>query len=233
LKILACFFIQAVEEKKYGWFWECPNEGDNCPYFHKLPQDYIFKSDEVVVKDTRTLEEIIEERRSGISGGTPVNAKTFKEWKDKKLQLKAEKEEESKNQRTKDIKSGHVKLTGREIILQQFENNKIQQEEEGDDFDIVSLLKKKVELEEEVDKENAKKIKEIAKDLSDLKEPNEEQIQKYLYGDKIENDNTLLVKEVKVDIDLFNEDIEDFPDEDVDENGENGELENKEKNGKL
>lgn len=31
------FFIEAVEEGKYGWFWVCPNGGDKCMYQHKLP----------------------------------------------------------------------------------------------------------------------------------------------------------------------------------------------------
>lgn len=31
------FFIQAIEEGKYGWFWVCPNGGDKCMYKHALP----------------------------------------------------------------------------------------------------------------------------------------------------------------------------------------------------
>lgn len=30
------FFLEAVENSKYGWFWECPN-GKNCHYRHALP----------------------------------------------------------------------------------------------------------------------------------------------------------------------------------------------------
>jgi hypothetical protein len=36
------YFIQAVEEGKYGWFWACPNGGDKCMYRHSLPQGYVF-----------------------------------------------------------------------------------------------------------------------------------------------------------------------------------------------
>jgi len=25
------YFLQAIEEKKYGWFWQCPN-GEACLY---------------------------------------------------------------------------------------------------------------------------------------------------------------------------------------------------------
>ena len=31
------YFIQAVEDGKYGWFWTCPNGGNNCMYRHSLP----------------------------------------------------------------------------------------------------------------------------------------------------------------------------------------------------
>lgn len=34
------FFVEAVEEGKYGWFWTCPNGGDKCKYQHKLPPGY-------------------------------------------------------------------------------------------------------------------------------------------------------------------------------------------------
>jgi len=31
------FFVEAIEDGKYGWFWTCPNGGDKCMYQHKLP----------------------------------------------------------------------------------------------------------------------------------------------------------------------------------------------------
>lgn len=31
------FFIQAIEDGKYGWFWTCPNGGEKCMYVHALP----------------------------------------------------------------------------------------------------------------------------------------------------------------------------------------------------
>jgi len=31
------YFIQAIEDGKYGWFWTCPNGGDKCMYKHSLP----------------------------------------------------------------------------------------------------------------------------------------------------------------------------------------------------
>ncbi|KAH6656291.1 hypothetical protein BKA67DRAFT_551504 [Truncatella angustata] len=31
------FFVSAIEDGKYGWFWVCPNGGDQCKYKHALP----------------------------------------------------------------------------------------------------------------------------------------------------------------------------------------------------
>ena len=35
------YFIEAVENQKYGWFWTCPNGGDKCMYRHNLPPGYV------------------------------------------------------------------------------------------------------------------------------------------------------------------------------------------------
>lgn len=35
------FFIDAIEDGKYGWFWICPNGGDQCKYKHALPPGYV------------------------------------------------------------------------------------------------------------------------------------------------------------------------------------------------
>ena len=38
------FFLDAVEKEVYGWFWTCPNGGDQCKYRHALPPGYVYKS---------------------------------------------------------------------------------------------------------------------------------------------------------------------------------------------
>lgn len=35
--IICKFFLEAVEKKQYGWFWQCPNGGKDCKYRHALP----------------------------------------------------------------------------------------------------------------------------------------------------------------------------------------------------
>lgn len=56
--------MEAIEDKKYGWFWECPNGGDLCHYQHCLPPGYQLKKkkdpDEVEPEPT-PIEEIIEQ----------------------------------------------------------------------------------------------------------------------------------------------------------------------------
>ena len=33
--IITCkHFLDAVEDEKYGWRWECPNNGNKCQYRH-------------------------------------------------------------------------------------------------------------------------------------------------------------------------------------------------------
>lgn len=42
-EIVCKFFLEAVEKRLYGWFWQCPN-GKECKYRHALPPGYVLKS---------------------------------------------------------------------------------------------------------------------------------------------------------------------------------------------
>lgn len=59
------YFIEAIENKKYGWFWECPNGGDKCQYIHALPPGFVLKSkakaEEVEEEEATPMEDILEE----------------------------------------------------------------------------------------------------------------------------------------------------------------------------
>jgi hypothetical protein len=102
--IITCLdFIEAVEDEKYGWRWECPKKGLKCPYRHMLPQGYIItskKDREVQRKQreeetalNRTIEEIIEEERALLKYDdlTPVTKESFFAWKEKRAKEKQEK----------------------------------------------------------------------------------------------------------------------------------------------
>lgn len=60
------YFIDAIEQQKYGWFWECPNGGEKCMYVHALPPGYVLKKkktdEDEEVEEPTPLEEIIEEQ---------------------------------------------------------------------------------------------------------------------------------------------------------------------------
>ncbi|EHY52881.1 Translation machinery-associated protein 46 [Exophiala dermatitidis] len=94
------YFIQAVEDGKYGWFWTCPNGGDKCMYRHSLPPGFVLKTKEqrraekaLMDKSplaTLTLEDFLESERHKLTGTlTPVTPETFAKWKKERMDKKA------------------------------------------------------------------------------------------------------------------------------------------------
>ncbi|KAF4633674.1 hypothetical protein G7Y89_g4439 [Cudoniella acicularis] len=94
------FFIEAVEEGKYGWFWTCPNGGDKCMYQHKLPPGFVLKTKEQRAAEkalldksplkTLTIEDFLESERHKLTGTlTPVTPETFAKWKAERMDKKA------------------------------------------------------------------------------------------------------------------------------------------------
>jgi DRG Family Regulatory Proteins, Tma46 len=98
------YFIEAVENSKYGWFWTCPNGGEKCMYRHSLPPGFKLKTREQRAAEkalmdksplkTLTLEDWLESERHKLTGTlTPVTPESFAEWKKKRLDKKAAEEE--------------------------------------------------------------------------------------------------------------------------------------------
>ncbi|KAL9098875.1 MAG: hypothetical protein Q9163_005545 [Psora crenata] len=98
------YFISAVEEGKYGWFWTCPNGGDKCMYKHSLPPGFVLKTKEQRAAEkammdksplkTLTLEDFLESERHKLTGTlTPVTPETFAKWKKERLDKKAAEEQ--------------------------------------------------------------------------------------------------------------------------------------------
>ncbi|KAF4306751.1 putative ccch finger DNA binding [Botryosphaeria dothidea] len=101
------YFIEAIENQKYGWFWTCPNGGDKCMYRHALPPGFVIKTKEQRAAEkalmdksplnTLTLEDFLESERHKLSGpGTPVTAESFAKWKKERMDKKAAEEEAKK-----------------------------------------------------------------------------------------------------------------------------------------
>lgn len=105
--IITCLhFLDAVENDKYGWRWECPNKGHLCQYRHMLPEGYVLlskkdrdeakKAAEEAKKNTKTIEETIEEERAMLKseGLTPVTKESFAAWKERRKERKQKEAEE-------------------------------------------------------------------------------------------------------------------------------------------
>ena len=99
--IITCLhFLEAVEDEKYGWRWECPAGGQKCTYRHQLPEGYVIttKSERDAAKkkaeeealNSKTIEETIEEERAALpsEGLTPVTKESFLAWKEKRKKQK-------------------------------------------------------------------------------------------------------------------------------------------------
>ncbi|CRH02864.1 cytoplasmic translation machinery associated protein, putative [Plasmodium relictum] len=117
--IICKYFLSAVENKQYGWFWVCPNGGDNCKYKHCLPQGYILKKQETPEneKEERPLEDIIEEERMKyINNGTPVTLELFKKWISERTEKKKLKKEEQKEKDKSEKKNKNTMLSGKELF---------------------------------------------------------------------------------------------------------------------
>ncbi|OUM55155.1 hypothetical protein BVG19_g4645 [[Candida] boidinii] len=145
--IVCKFFIEAVENGKYGWFWVCPNGGDECKYKHSLPPGFVLKTKEQrrlekLAADSKpklTLEDFIETERGNLpkKNLTPITPITFAKWK-KEHVLK----------RLNDNKKDKRILTGKEIIMKKFSDKFYEEEEisndKGTEIDM-SAFKKEIE----------------------------------------------------------------------------------------
>ncbi|XP_037804474.1 zinc finger CCCH domain-containing protein 15 homolog isoform X1 [Penaeus monodon] len=148
-------FLDAVENSKYGWFWECPN-GDTCVFRHALPPGYILKKDRKRMekeKEEISLEELVDRERAALGPNTTkVTLETFLAWKKRKLKEKEEKEKKEADKKKKDFNAGrNLGLSGREMFT--FNPNLLtggDEMEEGDEsFDVHNLGKDPENEEEE------------------------------------------------------------------------------------
>jgi len=121
--IVCKHFLTAIESKKYGWFWDCPDNlnGNTCKYRHALPPGYVFKdkkkTGEEDDEDELTLEERLDQMRKGVGPGAMVTAETFAEWKQKRIdKANAEQEEKDKLLQKGYKKGNKTNMTGRQLF---------------------------------------------------------------------------------------------------------------------
>lgn len=147
------YFLEAIEEGRYGWFWICPNTdsklGMMCKYTHALPPEFVLKTKEQRKmeklaeqrKNRMSLEDYIERDRNNLDRNqlTPMTQETFSSWKKNHRQKLLN--EKSKKQK--------AKLTGREIVLSKFQDRyfREEEEEEGNEVDMTDLRNQLREIE--------------------------------------------------------------------------------------
>ncbi|CAM9198525.1 unnamed protein product [Lampetra planeri] len=119
-QIVCKYFLDAIENNKYGWFWVCPGGGDNCMYRHALPPGFVLKKDKKKEeKDEEiSLEELIENERSALGANvTRITLETFLAWKKRKRQEKVDKAREEMEKKKADFKAGKsLTVSGREVF---------------------------------------------------------------------------------------------------------------------
>lgn len=120
-------FLEAIETRKYGWFWECPNGNEKCKYRHALPPDFVLKprvgegAEGNAIGDDETeqisLEEFLDSERHKIQKGTPVTAESFAKWKaDRKERQELETLAKERSKEA-DIRAGKLlNLSGRDLF---------------------------------------------------------------------------------------------------------------------
>ncbi|KAH9421746.1 hypothetical protein DERP_002033 [Dermatophagoides pteronyssinus] len=119
-EIICKFFLEvAIESNKYGWFWNCPNGGDNCHYRHALPPGFVLKKDKKKEKkEDITIDELVEIERSKLGYNlTKITLESFNEWKKKKRKEKQEKERSEMDRKKAEYRAGkNIGFSGREMF---------------------------------------------------------------------------------------------------------------------
>ncbi|KAJ1919119.1 Translation machinery-associated protein 46 [Mycoemilia scoparia] len=135
--IVCKYFLEAIENGKYGWFWECPNDGNKCKYQHALPPGFVLKKNK---KDSETkneisLEEFLEVERHKLGPNlTPVTFESFNEWKRNRVARKEKEEAEKLKKKEAAIKAGKSSnMSGRDFF--DFNPDWNNNQDEGDDDD--------------------------------------------------------------------------------------------------
>ncbi|KAH8831488.1 hypothetical protein DL96DRAFT_1493996 [Flagelloscypha sp. PMI_526] len=147
--IVCKFFIQAIEDQKYGWFWQCPN-GDNCQYRHALPPGFVLKSQRKAMEkaaeaNTISLEEFLEVERHKLGSNlTPVTPESFAKWKKTRMDKKMA--EDQALQKAKDTQNAAGKssgMSGRDLFSYNPDWFQDDEEPDEDDWDLQAWREKK------------------------------------------------------------------------------------------
>ncbi|CAK9787010.1 hypothetical protein CC85DRAFT_288280 [Cutaneotrichosporon oleaginosum] len=159
--IVCKYFLQAIEDKKYGWFWICPNGGDSCMYRHALPPGFVLKKDKKDdEKETISLEDFIEVERHKLKPPlTPVTPETFAAWKKTRLAKKEAEEEALTKAKQQQRAAGKLTgMTGKDLFDFGGEMFEDEEEEGQEEWDISRMLARYREEDENRDDEDVDEV---------------------------------------------------------------------------
>lgn len=114
-------FLEAVEKKRYGWMWVCPN-GYDCIFRHCLPPDYVLDREQKTEKKDQEELDLIEEidkKRDALESSklTPVTKELFFKWLAKRKERRAKEQEEKIKEELKTLGIKTKKnMTGRQLF---------------------------------------------------------------------------------------------------------------------
>lgn len=118
--IICKYFIEALENNKYGWFWDCPNGGDKCHYRHALPPGFVLKKDKKKAdsKPLIAMEELVEVERSKLPSDLPkLTLESFLAWKKRKIAERKDKLAKEAADKKAEYQAGrNVGLSGRDMF---------------------------------------------------------------------------------------------------------------------
>lgn len=118
--IICKFFIEALEQNKYGWFWDCPNGGSKCHYRHALPPGFVLQKDKKKAdrEPTIAMEELVEVERSKLSYDLPkLTLESFLQWKKRKIEERKAKLAKEEADKKAEFKAGrNVGLSGKDMF---------------------------------------------------------------------------------------------------------------------
>nr|ASF90251.1 hypothetical protein SPAR05042 [Bartheletia paradoxa] len=148
--VVCKYFIQSVEDSKYGWFWECPNGGSKCMYRHALPPGFVLKAqrkaeEEAAKSKVITLEEFLETERFKLGKNlTPVTPESFAKWKKARDGKKAVELEAAQKAKANAHAAGKVGMgsTGKDFFT--FNPDFLDEEDDGaDEWDLATFRKQR------------------------------------------------------------------------------------------
>ncbi|CAG7855298.1 Zinc finger CCCH domain-containing protein 15 homolog [Serendipita indica DSM 11827] len=166
--IVCKYFIEAIETKKFGWFWECPN-GQDCMYRHALPPGFVLKSEKKALDDAAKANTISRRRHKLGPNLTPVTPETFAQWKKTRLDKKAAEQEALKKAKETQNAAGRVNgMSGRDLFdyrpewFEEEDDEGDAEDAEGGGWDIERMRK---ETEAEAEREEELRMEEMRKEF--------------------------------------------------------------------